>query len=644
MDSAVSSYSADLILPSLKRVLRYVDMRTVEQAYHFAEELYGDDRMEIGDIPLMEHVYGVLNIFLEFCPEEEAIVACLLQHALQNKRCSPQEIEKRFGKAVRTMVSRLHLLSHVNSQQWQRSIEDMKTMLVSVSDDTRILLLHLCVQCYLLDNIQRMPPTYRTRIAREALQIFAPVAARLGIYMLKYRLEDRAFPISHPADEEGIQAQLQRLHGEHGPFLPAMTEHLRTYLAAEHMEATVIARQKHSYSIFRKMRRKSLMDISKISDLFALRVVVHTTDDCYQVLGLLHRLGKPISHRFKDYISFPKPNGYQSLHTCLIGLPFVPRDLVVEVQIRTETMHREAEYGIAAHWMYKEGKGVRKAQEKTSLSNILLAQHDIGNDDGADTSVRLVDHIYVLTPKGDIRELPKGATPLDFAFLIHTDIGLKYKGARVNGVIAPISHKLENGDIVEVFTHQYPRPSLHWLDRLATSSARAKLKNYFFAHNRPEFLTRGRQQVNAAFATLRIDPLDNDLSQLKVFDEQPLSVHEREDLLVKVGMGSVKAASLIHHLQIVIPPTRAKARLSRRVTAADRGPLIEIEGSPLSMTFRFAKCCAADAKSPRPDTIVGFVTRTGEMSVHQVGCGMLKGANKERMVKVRWTDEKSERK
>ncbi|MBP7114130.1 MAG: bifunctional (p)ppGpp synthetase/guanosine-3',5'-bis(diphosphate) 3'-pyrophosphohydrolase, partial [Candidatus Peribacteraceae bacterium] len=525
-----------------------VDERRLAKALSYAFMLYGDRTMDLlPQITFYDHAVRTAQLLAEFCPDEDAIIAAILQHALKVPEASIAEIGKEFGRPVRDIVSRIHLLSHLYTTDWRKSVDDMKIMLVSVADDIRVLLTALSVACVLMEQLEHVKSEYRMRLCRQSLQLFAPVAARLGIYALKYRLEKSAFPECYPTDAQHIGLQIKRLHTEHGQFLERSAERLKTFLHEQGIEAQVMARQKQSYSIFQKMHSKSVTALEKITDLFAIRVVVKTVPDCYQTLGLIHQLATPISHRFKDYISFPKPNGYQSLHTCLIGLPEAPDDVMIEVQIRTADMHREAEYGIAAHWMYKEhGRNrVMNSVKQMELSDVLLKQQSVSGDAQAGEGMTLVDHIYVLTPRGDIIELPDGGTPLDFAFTLHTDLGLKYKAARVNGGIVPISYKLENGDVIEILTNKHPRPTLQWLEELVTPSGRSKLKAYFFSHNRSQFLTKGKDAVNAELKIRGQLPLDTELSAVAHYEGKTITQKEREDLLVKVGMGSVRTSSIL---------------------------------------------------------------------------------------------------
>lgn len=638
--SDVTSLTSASVLTRVRHALPELDHARIEKAFRMASELYGDAESDVMEEKQIEHACGVLNVLLEFCPDEDTIVACLLQHVLVNQRMSISDLEHAFGPAVREIVSCIHLLSHIQFHNRRRSIDDLKMMFVSISNDARVVVLKLCIRCYNLQNLDRVKPEERLLICRETLQLFAPVAARLGIYKLKHRLEDYAFPVVYPTDNERIMEQLRAVHIEHAPFLDAVASLIRGALENEKIVTRVEAREKHPYSIFQKMREKGLTGIHDVQDLYAARVIVPSDSDCYQALGLIHQLGTPMSHRFKDYISFPKPNGYKSLHTCLMRMPTVPHDLIIEIQIRTQQMHHEAEYGVAAHWSYKEKGSIQTLVTSAHLRHILQRQQLLSLDEAVkipsnpeDLKLGLVDHIYVLTPHGDVIELPEGATPLDFAFSVHTDIGLSFRAAKVNGVVMPISHQLENGDVVEILTFKQPRPSFSWLEELRTTSARSKLKTYFAAKEREDFIVKGRELLNNALKDRGYDVLDPDLTPLKTFDGTPLNKKQREDVLVKIGIGAVKAASTFKHITLAAP-RRAVTQPRRTVRQSRKQHIVEIEGG-LKMPLRFAKCCSADAMNPLPE-IRGFVTRTGDVMVHKHNCRMIKNANPERMVQVRW--------
>lgn len=595
-----------------------------------AEELYADRKHWTG-VSLLEHTLGVLQALLPFQPDEETVNACLLQHALKTRRIGLPELEEEFGQNVRALVSSVHLLSHVTMRNRKSSIDDLRLMLLSVSDDVRVLLIILCDRCYVLEHLSDAPAAERRRICRDVLSLFAPVAARLGIHTLKQRLESLAFPFVYPLDARWIEEQLDAVHARYGFFLETAASSLAAALREQGIVASVQGREKLAYSIFTKMKSKTLSHVESLPDLFALRVVVDTEEDCYRVLGLLHRMGRPLANRFKDYISFPKPNGYQSLHTTVALLPGVPEGVFTEVQIRTHSMHREAEYGIAAHWSYKHGGKAQRSVQKVQIQQVLTGQQSV---ETRDAESALADHIFVLTPKGDIVELPEGATPLDFAFQIHTDLGLTFRAARVNGSIVSLDYELENGDVVEVLSHRVPQPSPEWLQMVKMASSRSRLKRYLHSIDRSTYVLRGKETVNEELRKRRLPPLDSDLSLLRRFEGRYLSYDEREDLLMKIGQGSDKAGSILLHLDLLRSRPPAPRNASRRAAPPSRAAVpVEVEGG-LPMPVRFAKCCNAQ-KGDR-GKIVGSITRTGEVMVHTAECRMILNANPERKIGVRW--------
>lgn len=606
----------------------------VREALELADDIYRG-RTHWTGVPLLTHVLTILERLQPFSPDDDAVISCLLLHSLRKdvsaRTLSIEEIGERFGPVVRSIVSGVHLLSHVTRENKSMSVDNMRLMFLRVSDDIRIVLLLLLKRELALSHLDRMPPDDRRALARDILQLFAPVAARLGMYGIKHRLEAGAFPVAYPVDAERIGEQLQRLRDQHGDFLPAVCARLTALLAEAGIAARVEARQKQPYSLFRKMQNKGILRVEELFDLYAIRVIVADEASCYRALGVFHHVGQPVQNRFKDYIAFAKPNGYQSLHTALAKLPGMPDGLFAEVQIRTEDMHRRAEFGIAAHWSYKEGGGHGHMLRRVELQKALT-----GNDivDAAREGTMLApEHIFVLTPKGDIVELPEGATPLDFAFHVHTNVGLSFRAARVNGGIAPLEHELENGDVVEILKHKEPRPSPRWLSLLKTASARSRLKHFLAEHRRPEHVVRGRELLNEELRRRGLPPLDGDLSVLRAFDGEQLTVTEREDLLVKVAQGSQNASSLLQHLTALPETSRGvAAKAVSRALPAAKGSVV-LEGG-LRMPVRFARCCKPDEKKAKD--IVGIVGRDGEVRIHAKVCKMLKGGNPERRIKAKW--------
>ena len=620
------------ILKDLKGNEVTFDEKRIQFALEVAQEAY-KDKVHWSGKSLMEHVLGVLEALMPFQPDEDAIIACLLHHILSSDDWNLIELEQQFDAKIRSLVSGVHLLSHVTVHGRRNSIEDLRLILLTVSDDVRIILISVCEISYLLQYAEALSKEDRRRICRDALQLFAPVSARLGIYSLKTDLESKAFPILYPTDAEHIDEQIDYIHLQHGDFINNSARKLQDYLKKQGISARVMAREKLPYSLFRKMRRKTLSSVDDIYDFYALRVVLNSVEECYQALGLLHKIGRPVAHRFKDFVSFPKPNGYQSLHTTLMQVPGAPENVMVEVQVRTEEMHREAEFGIAAHWSYKSYGSTSLAMEHAQLQQMLSSQEMLDEAEGK----RLVDHIFVLSPKGDIIELPEGATPLDFAFQVHTGLGLSFRGARVNGTMVSIDHELENGDIIEILKHKVPKPSPQWFQLLKLSSSRSKLKRYLYEQDRPELIAQGKQLVNEVFKRHRLPRLDQELSALRLCDGNSLSLQQREDLLMKIGQGSEKASALVNRLEvfkdIVARKKYSSPSASPPEISANQKCIVEVEGG-LPMPTRFAKCCKAEKKVGLP--IIGVISREGVVIVHLESCGMLRNANPSRQVKVNW--------
>lgn len=573
-DCPVSTVSLPqlLAIDPLPPVLRGARVR---RAFLVAAEAYGSMTHWTGS-PLLDHVVHVLRVLLPFAPGEDMIIACLLHHVLQTRAWTLRRIEEEWGGEVKSMVRAIHLLSHVTLRGRRMSVEHLRLMLVRASEDIRAVLTILCDRCAVLEVISVLPPEEQRRICQDVLHLFAPAAARLGIYSLKHVLEARAFPVVYPVDAERIHEQLHALHVRYGPFLSSSAATLRLFLSERGVRAEVEGREKQLYSIFMKMHAKGVTHVGDLYDVFALRVVVSSDEECYRVLGYLHHVGHPVPNRFKDYIAFPKPNGYRSVHTTLTKFPGVPDGVFVEIQIRTAAMHREAELGIAAHWSYKEGGA---AERIASRARQLLALDPL--EGGA--AVR--DHIFVLTPQGDVVELSEGSTPLDFAFQVHSDLGLSFRSARVNGSIAPLTHILENGDIVEVLRYREPRPSPRWLELLRTASARSKLRRYLVEKGRLQATAHGREMSSGA-------------------------------LDARIGK-------------------------DQRVSRRHKGALSSVSRSPILMhggidfPLSYARCCCPDDDRGRGD-IAGVITRLGRVKIHRQGCRMLAHVHPDRRIEVQW--------
>lgn len=606
------------------------DIARLQKAFQFAEGRYGDTMHWTGE-SVMDHCLGIFKTILQFHPDDDTIIACLLHHTIDSGY-SLGLLEEHYGTAVRTMINGENLLSHATVKNRRMSLEQLRVMFLKVSGDMRLVLLLLSQQYRLLERMSFVSDEQRKRICQDTLQIYSPVAARLGIYSLKHQMEAKAFPVMYPVDAMRIAEQLEQMHEKHGRFLETAPALLMGQLKEAGLDAIVYAREKQPYSIFHKMQLKTLTHVEDLYDLFALRVIVAEEADCYRALGVLHRLAYPVAGRFKDYIAFPKPNGYKSVHTTLAQLPGVPEGIFVEVQIRTADMQREADYGLAAHWSYKEGGSAAYAVQRAQV------QHALSQSSGDNPAAGgMTDRIFVLTPKGDVLQLPEGSTPLDFAFHVHTTLGLSFKGARINGNIVPIDHILENGDVVDILKHPDPRPSPQWITLLRTASARSRLKHYLLSQERPAHLLLGRETLNDELHKHRLPPLDTDLSILRLFDGEVKNFAEREDLLVHIGQGAQNAASLLPHLSVLKDRLQLQHQRTDIAFSPGTSLVAKVDGN-IPMPVIYAKCCKPEATVGQK--IIGVIGRSGDVRVHLHGCKMLRNVNPERRIGVTWVSRR----
>ena len=609
-----------------------IDRTIVQRAFNDAVITYGDTLHRTGE-GLVDHCLDVVAQLIPYGPDSDLVAVSLLHHVPELQAWNFEEIEKRYGAVVRSMIGEVHVLRHLTTHNRRVSLERLRLNFYRASKDARVFLFMLCHQLVTMRQLERYPVDERRRISGDVLNLYAPVAARLGMYSLKQSLEDGGFPSMYPIDHERITEQIAALREKHGAFLAHTGKAVQKELDVNGLRAKVEGREKHPYSVFQKMRHKTVTHIEGIPDLFALRVIVDGEAACYQALGFLHRMGYPVQNRFKDYIAFPKPNGYQSLHTTLLGLPGVPPGIMVEVQIRTPEMHREANIGVAAHWSYKEAGKHRGNKSRLLVERAPawpVGRFVAETDDDPSVLSDVANHMFVLTPKGDVVELPEGATPLDFAFQVHTAVGLSFKAARVNGVIVPMDHALENGDIVDVVRHKDPKPSPRWISLLKTASARNRLKRHLAVQDRPRLLEDGRSALNRELKRLRHVPLDAQLSLLRSLDGKPATLLEREDLLVAIGQGSISPGAALLKIDDLVVKKEEPAH-PRPADGVPRVP--RVEGS-IPMPVKLAKCCKPEESEGRP--IVGIIGRTGDVRIHRSDCKMLRSANPERRIHAYW--------
>ena len=632
------------------------DRSLVERAWRRAEQLHENQRRKSGE-PFFTHCVAVARILAEIHMDAEAIAAGLLHDTLEDTGITRAELEREFGRNVVALVDGVTRLSNLplSDTMQRRNDRDqhyLRKMMLAMGDDVRVVLVKLADRLHNMRTLGYMPPEKQMRIAQDTMDFFAPLANLLGIWQFKWELEDLSFRYLHPQEYRRIATSMNERRVDREQYLEMVTERLREELAHYQLDKAIITgRPKHIYSIYSKMMRKQL-PFEQIYDVRALRVIVDSTPDCYLVLGIVHNLWRPIPVEFDDYIASPKDNFYQSLHTAVLDL----RGKTLEVQIRTRDMHEHAEYGIAAHWRYKEGvrENDREYERRVSFLRRLMEFGPEEEDPeffvNTMKSDVLKDRVYAFTPKGDICDLPAGATPIDFAYHIHTDIGHRCRGARVHGRLVSLDHVLQTGDQVEILTSRYGGPSLDWLNpdlgHVQTSRARNKIKLWFRRQNRDRHLATGR------------DVLERELRRLGLLDSMSFEFvaglfdYEKsklEDFLVKIGAGDINSSRIANRILESERQQEKESLIERMLEAAEHEPqprpagprptgAIDILGTG-GLLVNLASCC-----NPMPgDGVVGYITRGRGVTVHREDCSNMRASTEtERMVEVSWGQEADE--
>ena len=634
----------------LERVAQYrpdADLDLIKKAYVYSAKVHQGQVRKSGE-PYLIHPLEVAGLLAELKLDEASIVAGLLHDTIEDTLATPAEIRELFGDEVLSLVegvTKLGTFSH--GSQEEKQAENFRKMLVAMAKDIRVILVKLADRTHNMRTLEHMKPEAQHRIAQETLDIYAPLANRLGIQWIKIELEDLAFRYLQPRDFGDVEQQVAQTQRDRAKFIADVVQLLKTKLEEAGLEASVQGRPKHIYSIWKKMRKNDLNSVSEVHDIVAFRLILKSVPACYEALGLIHSLWKPVPGRFKDYIAIPKPNMYQSLHTTVIG----PTGERIEIQMRTEEMHQVAEEGIAAHWAYKEGKSAKDEQKFAWLRQLMEWQQDLKDPREFLETVKVdlfTDEVFCFTPKGDVRSLPQGSCPIDFAYAIHSEVGARCLGAKVNGKMVPLRYKLKNGDSVEILTGTNVRPNKDWLAFVKTSRAQAKIRNFIKQQQRERSLEIGRDLLEREFR--RFDLTFSKM--VKTSDFQKIANeygHARsEDLVSAVGYGKLSPASI---LQRLLPPEKLAEKkpqpdgdgaanghpsrlteLFRRVAQRNRaGGGVRIGGVD-DVLVRYAKCC-----NPVPgDQIVGFITRGRGVTVHTRACKKALETDPERRVDVTW--------
>ncbi|MDE2091912.1 MAG: bifunctional (p)ppGpp synthetase/guanosine-3',5'-bis(diphosphate) 3'-pyrophosphohydrolase [Gammaproteobacteria bacterium] len=613
----------EVLLTKLRGYLTQAQVDEVSQAYEFGARAHEGQRRVSGE-PYISHPVAVASILADLHMDQHTIEAALLHDVIEDTPTLKEELTRRFGQEVAQLVDGVSKLTQIKfTSREQAQAENFRKMVLAMVDDIRIILVKLADRLHNMRTLGVMPPPKRRRIASETLAIYAPIAHRLGMNAVRLELEDLGFEALHPLRYKVLTKHLKRSRGHQKEMVKKITESLTGALQREHIEGIVAGREKHLYSIYRKMQSKGL-SLNEVLDVYGFRIIVDKTDACYRVLGIVHNLYKPVPGKFKDYIAIPKANGYQSLHTVLIG----PQGAPLEVQIRTADMDKVAGSGIAAHWLYKTGDNgaTPTVRAREWLKDVVEMQQTVVNPQEFLENVRVdlfPDEVYVFTPQGDIHRLPRGATAVDFAYAVHTDVGNACVAAKINRRLVPLRTPLENGQTVEIITATNGQPNPVWLNFVVTAKARANVRHFLKNLRHEDAVELGRRMLEGALASLSMK-----LSRISEAHLQSLlrdfKLQTPDDLFESIGLGQ--------HLAPLV------ARRLLPVNAGDKKPVkpsapLAITGTE-GMVVSFARCC-----HPIPgDRIIGVLTSGKGIVIHRDDCGNLNEYRNQpdKLIEVQW--------
>lgn len=603
------------------------DIALVEKAYKFAKKLH-DGQFRVSGEPYIIHPVEVAKILVGLEVDTHTLIAAFLHDVLEDTDTKPESIKELFGQDVLNLVQGVTKLGKLQfKSKEERQAENFRRLFIAMANDIRVIFLKLADRLHNMRTLNFMEPEKQKKIARETLDIFAPLANRLGIYKIKAELEDLSLRYLEPEKYYEIAQLVAQTKADREETVNLLIDKISKDVKKSGINAQITGRAKHYYSIYAKMKRQNIA-FNDLYDITAVRVIVDTVKECYEVLGLIHSQFKPIPGRFKDYIAMPKGNMYQSLHTSVIG----PRSKPLEVQIRTWEMHQVAEYGIAAHWRYKE-KGSQKADNASDVKfswmhKLVEYDKEMKNAEDFVKSVKLdlfSDQVFAFTPGGDVLDLPKDATPVDFSYRIHSDVGHKTVGALVNGRIVPLNTKLKNGDIVEILTSKTPAPRLDWLTFVVTKQASQKIKQWFKKNNREEHVNLGKSNLEHELSKAVFD----DYMKQGEFDKvaKTMNYQSAEDLFAALGFGETTVNKVVNKLKKPVERRPEDAFRTSHKKGSQKD-IIGLEG----LLYSFARCC-----SPIPgEPIVGVVTRAKGVTVHRVDCKTLETIPHERLMDIHW--------
>jgi len=623
----------------------HADLDLLNRAYQYASQAHRNQKRNSGE-PYIIHPLEVASILADIEMDVTTLCAALLHDVVEDTETSYSQLKEEFGDEIALLVDGVTKLNRINFRSREEAqAENLRKMFIAMAKDIRVVIIKLADRLHNMRTLKYQPPWKQKEIARETLDIFAPLAHRIGIFRFKWELEDLAFSYLEPEIYKEIAIRLKQKRREREEYVKTLKDQIRQALLENNIFGDIAGRPKNIYSIYKKMLKQN-KTIDEIYDKIAIRVIVDEVKDCYEVLGIIHTIWKPIPGRFKDYISTPKPNMYQSLHTTVIGQEGEP----FEVQIRTWEMHRTSEYGIAAHWRYKEGGSSKdkKFDEKLAwLRGILEWQQDVNDTREFMESLKIDlfdDTVFAFTPKGDVIELPKGSCPVDFAYRVHTEVGHHCTGAKINGRIVPLDFPINNGDIVTILTSKNSvGPSHDWLNFVKTSAAKGKIKQWFKKEKRAENLIKGRDALERVLKKNHLNSREM-MQESKLLEVSvKLGVRTVDDLYVAIADGQITSQQVVNKLkELFLPDTIEDILLSPgqgvKKTRKDRETsALKIRGVD-DVAIRLAHCC-----NPLPgDMVKGYITRGRGVSVHRLDCPNLKNhleKERDRIIDVEWAEE-----